>query len=394
MQTIEVMMLGGFSIKVDGRDIVSDLGNSRKKISLLAYLLINKDRQISNFELFETLWPEEDITNPESSLKTLVSRLRSNLAEYGLDKAIATKSGTYRWNDTFETIVDVFTFDKLCTTMDRAKELTSGNHQDFEKALSLYQGDLLPNSVVENWVQSKSAYYHDRYLNLVYHYISLLENKGLYEDMIRVSRMGLEVDALDSRLNLELMSALLKSGRSKEALAQYNRTTDLHYNHLGINPSEEILAFYKQLIKIERTSSADISDIRNDLRESNDMAGAFICEYAIFRDIYQLHMRNLKRLGTPMFLSLVTVTSLDKQSVEPLVLDKVMKQLLETLKKSLRKGDTISRYSPSQYAVLLPTQNYDNGRIAMERVKKSFYREGSNAQFLLNYRLGPIEMME
>ena len=245
-----------------------------------------------------------------------------------------------------------------------------------------------------NWVQSKSAYYHDRYLNMVYHYISLLENKGLFEDMIRVTRMGLEVDALDSRLNLELMSALLKSGRSKEALAQYNRTTDLHYNHLGINPSEEILAFYKQLIKIERTSSADISDIRNDLRESNDSDGAFVCEYAIFKDIYQLHMRNLKRLGTPMFLALVTVTSLDKQPVEPLVLDKAMKQLLETLKSSLRKGDTISRYSPSQFAVLLPTQNYENGRIAMERVKKSFYRDGSNAQFLLNYRLGPIEMLD
>ncbi len=394
MQIIEVTMFGGFSIRVDGYDIVSELGSSRKKISLLAYLLLNKDRQISNFELFETLWPDEDITNPESSLKTLVSRLRANLSTYGLDKAIATKSGTYRWNDSMETLVDVFSFDKLCITLDRAKELTAEVRQDFEVALALYQGDLLPNSVVENWVQSKSAYFHDRYLNMVYHYISLLENKGLFEDMIRVTRMGLEVDALDSRLNLELMSALLKSGRSKEALAQYNRTTDLHYNHLGINPSEEILAFYKQLIKIERTSSADISDIRNDLRESNDSDGAFVCEYAIFKDIYQLNMRNLKRLGTPMFLALVTVTSLDKQPVEPLVLDKVMKQLLETLKSSLRNGDTISRYSTSNFAVLFPTQNFENGRIAMERVKKSFYREGSNAQFLLNYRLGPIETLE
>ena len=114
MQTIEVTMFGGFSIRVDGCDIVSELGSSRKKISLLAYLLLNKDRQISNFELFETLWPDEDITNPESSLKTLVSRLRANLATYGLDKAIATKSGTYRWNDAMDTSVDVFSFDKLC----------------------------------------------------------------------------------------------------------------------------------------------------------------------------------------------------------------------------------------------------------------------------------------
>jgi DNA-binding SARP family transcriptional activator len=387
-------MFGGFRIVVDGQDIVGELGSSRKKISLIAYLLLNKDRQISNYELFETLWPEEEITNPESSLKTLVSRVRANLAQWELDRAIATKSGTYRWNESVDTVVDVFTFDKLCTELGNVKDLTTENRQNFEKTLSLYQGDLLPNAVVETWVQAKSAYYHDRFLSLVYHYLSLLENKGRYEDMIRVSRTGLDVDALDSRLNLELMSALLKSGRSKEALAQYNRTTDLHYNYLGVNPSDEILAFYKQLIKIERTSSADITEIRRELREEDENAGAFVCEYAIFKDIYQLHMRNLKRLNTPMFLALVTISSIDKRPVEPLMLDKTMKSLLHIIQGSLRKGDTVSRYSPSQFAVLLPTQSHENGRIAMERVKKSFYRDGSNTSFLLNYRLGPIEMAE
>jgi GGDEF domain-containing protein len=68
--------------------------------------------------------------------------------------------------------------------------------------------------------------------------------------------------------------------------------------------------------------------------------------------------------------------------------------LLQILKASLRRGDTVSRYSPSQYAVLLPTQSHENGRIAMERVKQSFYRDGSNTQFLINYRLGPIEISE
>lgn len=394
MKTVEVTMLGDFRIVVDGIDIVADLGNSRKKISLIAYLLLNKGRQLSNYELFETLWPEEEITNPESSLKTLISRVRASLSAYGLEKAIATKSGTYRWSEAQPTTVDVFEFDKLCAGLLQEKTLTAENRLNFEKALSLYRGDLLVNAVMETWVQAKSAYYHDRFLNVTYHYIALLENKERHEDMIRVARLGLEVDALDSRLNLELMSALLKSGRSKEALAQYNRTTDLHYNYLGINPSDEILAFYKRLIRIERTSSADISEIRRELREEDENAGAFVCEYAIFKDIYQLHMRNLKRLNTPMFLALVTITSFDKRPVEPLMLDKTMKALLQILKASLRRGDTVSRYSPSQYAVLLPTQSHENGRIAMERVKQSFYRDGSNTQFLINYRLGPIEISE
>ena len=53
MAKVEIYMLGRFMIVVDGIDIVPKLGNSKKKLALLQYLLLNKDTNISNFSLLK-----------------------------------------------------------------------------------------------------------------------------------------------------------------------------------------------------------------------------------------------------------------------------------------------------------------------------------------------------
>lgn len=101
-------------------------------------------------------------------------------------------------------------------------------------------------------------------------------------------------------------------------------------------------------------------------------------------------MRNLSRLGTTMFIALITISSMGDKPVEPLMLDKLMRLLLSALQNNLRRGDTISRYNSTQYAVLLPSVSYETGRIPLERVKKAFYKMYSNPSFVVSYRLAPI----
>ena len=76
--------------------------------------------------------------------------------------------------------------------------------------------------------------------------------------------------------------------------------------------------------------------------------------------------------------------------MEPLKLDDLMKDLLDVLTSHLRKGDTVTHYSASQYALLLPLQSEDEGEKVMERIKASFYRKHRNASVILHYRLGLV----
>ena len=67
-----------------------------------------------------------------------------------------------------------------------------------------------------------------------------------------------------------------------------------------------------------------------------------------------------------------------------------MSGLEEILRKNLRKGDTITRFSPDIFAMLLPTVNYSTGGLVMERIKASFYRYFPNSNIAFNYRVGPL----
>ena len=67
-----------------------------------------------------------------------------------------------------------------------------------------------------------------------------------------------------------------------------------------------------------------------------------------------------------------------------------MQGLTEILRQNLRKGDTVSRFSPTIIALLLPMVNYSTGHLVMERIKTRFYQKYPNCSVAFNYRIGPL----
>ncbi len=254
----------------------------------------------------------------------------------------------------------------------------------------LYIGNLFQGNAQEDWAVSISVSLHDRYIKTVHLYLQLLEEKEDYDEIIHTCRRTLETDSFDERLHLELMQALVKTNRTNEALMQYKHVTNMHFRYLGVKPPEEIQEFYKHIIQVGDTLDMNLDAIRNELREFGDVHGAFECEYAVFREIYNLQMRNLERLGSSMYIAMIMITSMDGETMDPLKLDDIMKGLGNVLKVHLRKGDTITQFSPSQYALLLPTVNVETGHMIMERIKRYFYQMYPNSNVMFSYRIGPL----
>lgn len=391
----EITLLGKFSMKVGGEDVTECLSSSKKKVDLISYLILNHSKNVSIYDMYDALWPGNDSGNLESSLKTLVSRTRSMFEGFGLNDTILTRGGFYLWNTESDVAVDIFELENLHEQLMKMHELTNEADNDFKRVIAMYNGDLLPTaSTSDSWIVPKSMYYHNLYIELVNHYIELLSGCNRQNDIIYASRKALDIDPFDSGLNLRLLEALTATGRHQEALAQYNCTNNIHYSYLGIRPSEEILTFYKNLIKIENDSNSDIEHIRAELEADDESGGAFMCEYAIFKDIYQLNMRNLKRLGASMFLALVTLSAIDSRDSDYMLLDKIVGELGETLKNNLRKGDTVSRYSARQFTLLLPMVDYSTGNMVMERVKAAFYKKHPGTRYIINYFLRPLSEPE
>ena len=115
MDTIKIEVLGTFDILVDGTSIIPCIGKTQKGTALLRYLILYRDREVTHSDLYDILWPNEECINPESALKTLVSRLRNTLnsCSDGLGACIRTERGTYQWNNEFPFTLDLAEFEAL-----------------------------------------------------------------------------------------------------------------------------------------------------------------------------------------------------------------------------------------------------------------------------------------
>lgn len=389
---VRICMFGGFNLYIDTDCKNAGILKSKKGMSLLQYIILKHDTAVPNYRLIELLWPNEESSNPENALKTLVSRFRALLNQCceGLGSCIEASRGGYRFVQLPGMTVDIFEFEEICHELQNANALTDENRALYQRALSLYTGDLLSTAEQDEWVVSASVGLHGKYMKLVYSYLDFLKKTEEYNDIIQTCRFALENDAFDERLHLELMNALVKTNRNNEALMQYKHVTNLHFRYLGVKPPEGIQQFYKQIIQAGSSLEMNLDSMREELREYGDVHGAFECEYAVFREIYNLQMRNLERFGTNMYLAMIMVSSMDGETIDPLRLDDIMKGLASILKERLRKGDTFTHFSPAQFALLLPTVTDETSHMVIERIKRYFYQRYPNSNVMFSYRVGPL----
>ena len=76
---VTIRMMNLFTIEANGIVHEELMAKSRKGISLVQYLILERGRPISSQRLIRELWSDRRTENPESALKTMVSRMRAAL---------------------------------------------------------------------------------------------------------------------------------------------------------------------------------------------------------------------------------------------------------------------------------------------------------------------------
>lgn len=392
--SVSVTFLDGFRLTGKTAAITDDMNRSQKVWSVLSYLILNRDRNISQAEFIDTFWSSDKSSNPVNALKTLLYRIRTLLAPVfgpGMDP-IVSQRGSYSWNPAIVCKTDVDEFEALCRrAADSALDMEA-RMELYAKAVALYRGDFLPDLADQLWVINLSAHYHRLYLDAVKAYAVLLEEYKDYATLYQVCSQAIEVDALDESLHIPLIRSLVRQGKDVAALAQYENTTDLLYRKLGVRPSQELQALYHEIMAIEKDMETDLSVIQEDLRETAGRKGPFLCEYGLFREIYRLEARRASRSGTCVHLCLLTVATPDGSKPALSIMGTTMDQLLAVLNQSLRSGDVVAKYSSGQYVVLLPAANFEDSTMVMERVVNAFYRQHRRHFLRITYKIRELEL--
>ncbi len=389
VKRVAVTMLGGFRIRVDGNVLTDEINRSQKLWNVLCYLIAHRERTVPQSEFIELFWPEENSANPTNALKTLLYRVRSLLEPLfgeGLEP-ILSQRGAYAWNPAIACEMDVDRFELLCRRAQDTALPAQKRMALYEEAAEVYRGDYLPKLANQMWVVPISAHYHTLYLEAVKEYADLLEHAEKFEAMAELCTRASQLDPLDESLHTLIVRALLRQGKDSAALSHYEKATDLLYRNLGVRPSEELRALYREIMDVEERLETNLEVIQANLREAAQRPGAFVCEYGFFKEAYRLEARRSARSGACVHIALITV-SLPDGGVPPLgVLNTTMDQLLEVLVHNLRRGDVVSKYSGAQYVVMLPAANFEDSTMVVERIVNAFYRQHRRNFLKITYRI-------
>jgi DNA-binding SARP family transcriptional activator len=244
---LEFRLLGEFAVLADGRRL--DLGGPRQR-SVLALLLLQRDRAISTALLADKLWPDDQ---PLSAIKTVqiyVSRLRDVLgAEAG--RLSSTASG-YRLavaDDEF----DVARFER---GLRQARETSASGDQDhartiLEAALAEWSGPALGDMADERFARSETDRLEELRLQAIEELYQARIDVGTGREAIAELRRLVADEPGRERLSRLLMLALYADSRQAEALEAYQDARRYLADELGLDPSPELQELERAILNQE-----------------------------------------------------------------------------------------------------------------------------------------------
>ena len=389
MDELCIQMLGGFSLKLGDRELQDTDTRSKKAWALLAYLIVHRDQAVSQNRLIDLLWGSEpDSNNPENALRISMHRTRGLLEQLNPENGrsmILRRKGGYQWNGGGQ--VDCEQFEALCRQNTADPELRLKNLMD---AISLYRGDFLPRQSGEVWVVPVASYLHNLFVSAAGEAVELLVQRNRTQEAIAVCHRCIALEPYHEGFCRELMQLLAAAGDRRGAAEVYDRLSKRLFDDFGISPSEETRAVYRAAAYSPEDRVLSIDDVMGNLRESDAPSGALQCDFDYFRILCHALSRTMERSGGAAHVVLLDVISTAEREMPRQTIDRVMGQLSQQIRLSLRRGDVFCQCSVSQFTVLLSRANFENCQMICDRILRNFRRAYPYVPIRIAYQIRPL----
>lgn len=236
---VKVYTLGRFSLLRDGKPVRFAGKAQKKPLELLRALVALGGRDVREDRLADALWPGADGDGAIRSLGITLHRLRKVCG----DRAIRRSEGRLTL-DPRCCWVDAWALERQLAALERAapEALSRGA----ERLLDLYRGPFLGDDADHAWALSARERLRSKFLRALESVGMALGKAGDHEAAMRCFRRGLDVDPLAESFYRCLMRCCLALGRRAEAASAYERCRRMLGTHLGVPPSPETDALYRQ----------------------------------------------------------------------------------------------------------------------------------------------------
>lgn len=395
---IYVQMLGGFSITVGDKKL--DLGSNSKAnfLKLTEIVLLRGVGGVSKRDLIDGIFGHKALLDENNSLNNLLHQARTQLKKAGMPgrKIIDGKRGVYapENNPDYEYILDVQEFEDICLKAKNEKKEEKKLYY-YQKAFGIYRGELLPEFATDYWVILESVRLKRLYDDVVdflgKHYKEAEDFEALFDLYDKANKIY-----PDNGWQIEMIDALILRKEYKTAYELYTKCAHYYQDELEVPIPDALRSCYERLSDNVRVVTDDIRQIqanivRKDEKLKSEMGtrkiGAYLCPFTSFIDVYHVLRRNLERRGSSIFMMLCTLVDYEGKPIQNQEKLNARAEILQqSLSEGLRKGDVYTKYSSSQYLILLIGTKREDCAIIYQRLSRRVKElAGSRAEF--RYRI-------
>ena len=219
MDPLHIQLFGGVQIVKEHEAI--QLG--QKQAHLLAFLAV-RQRPFLRTHLVETVWPDIEPTKSRRQLSDMLYRLRKQLGNdcFCIDNEQISLNCKGHLN------VDVWSFQTLAQ---------SSKPADWQTAVSLYKGDLLPQ-FDQDWVLERRIFLQETYFSTLLKLAEHAEYANDQQTALQCYQLMKQTDPLQENATRGVMRTLAKMGRLDESLRAYETLSQNLSDILQCEPTQ------------------------------------------------------------------------------------------------------------------------------------------------------------
>lgn len=385
-EKLVLKMFGGYTLTYAGKPIIIGRGNLTKSVQLLQLLLLNRENGISKDELVRYLYEWEDITDTNNSLNSMIWRLKTQLISAGMPKEeyISIRSGICKWCGSMPVEIDteifVECFKKANVSQPAEKRIY------LERAVELYRGEFLPKLSGEIWVAAESMRLKKIYVQCLQLLSTILEEQQEYQRLHDIYKAAAGIYPFEGWQEKQI-DVLQKIGHYNSAYRVYQDMVRFYAEELEEPPTPVMRELLRKINGKLLNSVNDFENIQRGLQEKEERNGAYYCAYPSFVDAYRMMCRMAERNG--QMNSLMTC-NLFYEDPSAEVDREAENKLGIAIGRSLRRGDIYTRYSGSQYLILLAAAGKKDCESIFARIEKAFYELTVCQEYWVEYEVAEL----
>jgi DNA-binding SARP family transcriptional activator len=243
---LRVQTLNGFQV-CHGNEPIPANGWRREKSRQLFQLLVTyRHAPLDRDQICEHLWPEIDPATAQRNFKIALNTLYQTLEperEPGSDSAFVLREGTtYSLRPSADIWLDVEQFTKA------VQHTASASNPDLlQRAVSLYPGDYLPETLYETWAAEERERMATLFLETADRLADVLIQNERYTEVIELAQRILAQDNCWERAYRHLMLAYDQLGDRGQVGRTYQKCVQTLRDELDVAPSSETEKLYESL---------------------------------------------------------------------------------------------------------------------------------------------------